>query len=158
MLRNIACGLLRTDFASDDAAPAPGRIVTTPQKAKACRRLVEKLITMAKKGGLANFRRALALLGDKEMVHKLFNDIAPRYAEREGGYTRILHLSDVRLGDAAPQCIFELVEEKTARKKPRAAKTSAKAARKATSRKPAEKKGASDDVPAVDEKAAEPEK
>ncbi len=130
MLRNVACGLLRTDFDPDDPGAGPGRIVTTPQKAKECRKLVEKLITLAKRGGVANFRRAVGMLGDKELVHKLFKEIAPRYAERNGGYTRILHLSEVRLGDAAPQCIFELVEQEPARKKKRAGKA-AKAARKA---------------------------
>lgn len=120
MLRNMAASLLKTDGGSDNP-DNPGRIITTPQKAKACRRLVEKVITLGKKGGLANFRRALALLGDKEMVHKVFAEIAPRYASRQGGYTRILHLAEVRLGDAASQCIFELVEEEIAHK-PRRAK------------------------------------
>ena len=116
-MRNIAANLLRTDGGLEDR-DNPGRIITTPEKAKECRRLVERLVTLAKKGGVANFRRAVALLGDKEMARKLFKEIAPRYAERQGGYTRILHLGDVRLGDAAPQCIFELVEEeiKTDRK------------------------------------------
>lgn len=130
MLRNMASSLLRTDFDPEDPVPGPGRIVTTPRKAKVCRRLVEKLITLAKKGGVANFRRALSLLGDKEMVRKLFNDIAPRYTNREGGYTRILRLAEVRLGDAAEQCIFELVEEELEKKKPRAKKATAKGRRK----------------------------
>lgn len=110
MLRNVAIGLLRSDGGAEDA-DNPGRIITTPQKAKACRRIVERLITLGKKGGLANFRRAMAVLGDKEMARKLFNEIAPRYTDRQGGYTRILHLADTRRGDAAPQCIFELVEK-----------------------------------------------
>jgi len=130
MMRNMASSLFRHE-----------RIVTTPQKAKQCRRFAERLVTLAKKGGLANFRRALALLNDKEMVRKLFSDIAPRFASRQGGYTRILHLADLRVGDSARQCIFELVEEavhkkkaapKKAAKKPRAAKkASAKAAESA---------------------------
>jgi len=137
MIRNVAAGLLRTDFNPDDPVPGPGRIITTPQKAKECRRLVEKLVTLAKAGGVANFRKAFGMLGDKEMVRKLFNDIAPRYAGREGGYTRILHLAEVRLGDAAPQCIFELVEEEV-RKKPSSGKASGKrAAKAAAAEKPA---------------------
>jgi len=75
--------------------------------------MVEKLVTMARKGGLANFRRALAILDDKYIVRKLFREIAPKYRERPGGYTRILHLpsSSRRLGDNAPQVILELVSE-----------------------------------------------
>ncbi len=103
MMRNMAASLFRHE-----------RIVTTPQKAKQCRRFAERLVTLAKKGGLANFRRALALLNDKEMVFKLFNELGPRFANRQGGYTRILHLAEVRVGDAASQCIFELVEDEKA--------------------------------------------
>jgi len=108
MLRNMAASLFRHE-----------RIVTTPQKAKECRRFAERLVTIAKKGGQANFKRALALLGDKEMVYKLFKEIAVRFGTRQGGYTRILHLADRRVGDAARLCIFELTEDlSTARKKP----------------------------------------
>ncbi len=87
------------------------RIKTTPAKAKEIRPTAEKLITLARKGGLANFRRALAILDDKYIVRKLFRTIAPRYQERHGGYTRILHLprSSRRLGDNAPQVIMELL-------------------------------------------------
>jgi large subunit ribosomal protein L17 len=89
------------------------RVRTTPAKAKEVRSMAEKLITLGKKGGLANFRRAHSLLGDKyaDITRKLFEDIAPRYADRPGGYTRILHLSITanRLGDNAPQVIMELV-------------------------------------------------
>ncbi len=106
MMRNMASSLFRHE-----------RIVTTPQKAKECRKFAERLITLAKKGGLANFRRTLALLDDKEMAQKLFKELGPRYASRQGGYTRILHLADLRVGDRARQCIFELVEEEAASKK-----------------------------------------
>ena len=87
------------------------RITTTPAKAKEVRSMAEKLITLGKKGGLAGFRRALAILDDKFIVRKLFREIAPRYADRPGGYTRILRLgrSENRLGDNAPQVIMELV-------------------------------------------------
>lgn len=138
MIKNMAASLFRTDGGAEDA-DNPGRIITTPQKAKECRRLVERVVTLGKKGGVANLRRAIALLGDKEMVHKVFKEIAPRYATRQGGYTRILHLPDVRLGDAAPQCIFELVEEEiTPTKKPRPKKAKAKKEPKAAEEKPQE--------------------
>jgi large subunit ribosomal protein L17 len=155
MLRNMASSLLKTDFDAEDAVPGPGRIVTTPQKAKVCRRFVEKLITLGKKGGVANLRRAISLLGDKEMARKIFNDIAPRYTNREGGYTRILHLAEVRLGDAAPQCIFELVEEEIQKKKPRAKKAPAKTRKKKAAVEAEEK--AVDDTPEEDASAEETE-
>ena len=87
------------------------RIKTTPAKAKEIRAMAEKLITLARKGGLANFRRALAILDDKYVVRRLFREIAPRFKDRPGGYTRILHLpsSSRRLGDNAPQVVMELV-------------------------------------------------
>src|SRR3546814_15199179 len=65
-------------------------IVTTEAKAKALRPIAEKVITKAKKGGLHNHRQVVSYLGDKEMAHKLFSDIGPRYADRHGGDTRIL--------------------------------------------------------------------
>ena len=84
-------------------------ISTTPEKAKEARRLAERLITLGKKGTLAARRRALELLPDKRVIRKLFSEIAPRYTDRQGGYTRILRLGKPRVGDAAPQVIFELV-------------------------------------------------
>ncbi len=83
-------------------------IVTTEAKAKAIRPIAEKLITKAKKGGLHNHRQVVAYLGDKEMAAKLFEDIGPRYAERPGGYTRILKMGP-RQGDNAPMARIELV-------------------------------------------------
>jgi len=87
------------------------RMRTTPAKAKEVRSMAEKMVTLAIMGGLANFRRALAALDDKFIVRKLFQEIGPRYQERPGGYTRILHLSASvnRLGDNAPQVILELL-------------------------------------------------
>ena len=69
-------------------------IVTTEAKAKALRPVAEKVITKAKKGGLHNHRQVVSYLGDKEMAHKLFTEIGPRYADRNGGYTRILKLGN----------------------------------------------------------------
>ena len=83
-------------------------IVTTEAKAKALRPIAEKMITKAKKGGLHNHRQVVAFMGDKEMASKLFNEIGPRYAERPGGYTRILKLGP-RQGDKAPMARIELV-------------------------------------------------
>jgi len=86
-----------------------GRIVTTPQKAKAVRPFAEKLITLARDNTLANFRRALELLPHKATVHKLFEEIAPRYSDRPGGYTRIIRHWKHRIGDNADLVIWELV-------------------------------------------------
>lgn len=83
-------------------------IVTTEAKAKAVRPVAEKLITKARKGGLHNHRQVLAYLRDEEMTHKLMTDVAPRYADRPGGYTRILKLGP-RHGDNAPMARIELV-------------------------------------------------
>lgn len=83
-------------------------IVTTEAKAKALRPVAEKMITKAKKGGLHNFRQVLSYVGDVEMTTKLFDDVGPRYADRPGGYTRILKLGP-RQGDNAPMARIELV-------------------------------------------------
>jgi large subunit ribosomal protein L17 len=83
-------------------------IVTTEAKAKALRPVAEKVITKAKKGGLHNLRQVQSYLGDREMTAKLFDDIGPRYADRNGGYTRILKLGP-RHGDNAPMARIELV-------------------------------------------------
>jgi len=83
-------------------------IGTTEAEAKAVRPIAEKVITKAKKGGLHNYRQVLAYLGDVEMTTKLFEDVGPRYAERPGGYTRILKLGP-RQGDNAPMAKIELV-------------------------------------------------
>src|SRR3712207_457401 len=76
-------------------------IVTTEAKAKALRPIAEKIITKGKKGGLHNYRQVLGFMRDREMTVKLFDEIAPRYADRNGGYTRILKLGP-RHGDNAP--------------------------------------------------------
>ncbi len=82
--------------------------MTTEAKAKALRPVAEKVITAAAKGGLARQRNVVAFIRDKEMTHKLFEEIGPRYADRPGGYTRILKLG-TRLGDNAPMARIELV-------------------------------------------------
>ncbi len=109
-----------------------GRITTTPAKAKEARPFAERLITLAKKGpdDLAARRRAIRLLHDPALVRSLFEDLGVRYKDRQGGYTRILHLSKTRVGDSARQVLFELVEGgapgKSKAARPRAAVVAAK--------------------------------
>ena len=83
-------------------------ITTTEAKAKAMRPVAEKLITKAKTGGVHNHREVVRFLRDREMATKLFDEIGPRYADRNGGYTRILKLGP-RQGDNAPMARIELV-------------------------------------------------
>ncbi len=85
------------------------RIVTTEAKAKEVRRIAERIITLGKAGSLHARRQALATVHNKQTVDKLFGEVAPRYAGRSGGYTRILKLGP-RPGDAAPMAILELVK------------------------------------------------
>ncbi|MFD1627749.1 50S ribosomal protein L17 [Azospirillum griseum] len=85
------------------------QITTTLPKAKELRAIVDKLITLGKKGGLANRRLAYAQLRDDEMVTKLFTVLADRYKDRQGGYTRVLK-AGFRYGDAADMAVFELVD------------------------------------------------
>lgn len=104
-----------------------GRIYTTVAKAKEARSIAEKLITRAKKGGLHNFRYILSILHNKDITKKLLSDIAGRFADRGGGYTRIIRLGGSRwdgegrgefaanrLNDNAKRAILELVVKKTA--------------------------------------------
>ncbi len=83
-------------------------LVTTEAKAKALRPVAERIITKARKGGVHQHRQVVAFIRDKDMAHKLFSDIAPRYEDRAGGYTRILKLGP-RHGDNAPMARIELV-------------------------------------------------
>lgn len=93
------------------------RITTTQAKARRLRPVAEKLITTAKEGTVASRRRALAVVEDPDVIHKLYSDIAPRFAERNGGYTRIIKLGP-RKGDAAPLVLIELVEGAAPETKP----------------------------------------
>jgi large subunit ribosomal protein L17 len=165
LMRNLASALILTerDAEGEDNAPAvKGRIITTIQKAKAVRPLVERVITIARHAlphmeaaeklepegdrhsetwrtwrnsprweewnrtiapVVAARRRALRLLGNKQAVAILFNEIGPRFADRNGGYTRVLRLAKPRLGDAGIRAILELVgkHERKARKAPKPA-------------------------------------
>ena len=98
MYRNLVTDLLSYE-----------KITTTEAKAKEVRGLAEKMITLGKDGGLPSRRRALSFIIDKKIVAKVFDELAPRYAERPGGYTRILKLGP-RLGDGAAMVQLELVE------------------------------------------------
>jgi large subunit ribosomal protein L17 len=97
MFRNITTAVL-----------AHGGVETTEPRAKEARRFVEKMITLGKRGTLHARRQALAYIYDPAVVDQLFDEIAPRYAERPGGYTRVVKLG-ARLGDAAPAARLELV-------------------------------------------------
>jgi large subunit ribosomal protein L17 len=85
-----------------------GRIETTLVKAKAARRMAERMITLGKQGGLANYRQAMAFITREDVAKRLFDEIAPKYAERNGGYTRIIRIGP-RRGDAAEMAIIEMV-------------------------------------------------
>ena len=97
MLKNLTISLVREE-----------QLETTVTRAKELRKFAERMITLGKKGTLADRRRAFAFLRDEEAVAKLFNDLAPKYAERNGGYTRIIKTS-VRKGDSAELAIIALV-------------------------------------------------
>jgi large subunit ribosomal protein L17 len=101
MLANLATSLFQHS-----------RITTTEAKAKRLRPLAERLITFAKRGDLHARRQVLSVIRDKDVVHTLFADIGPRFAERPGGYTRIVKVGP-RKGDNAPMAVIELVEGQT---------------------------------------------
>ena len=97
MLRQLVTDLLEN-----------GKLETTFFRAKEVQPVAEKMITLAKKGGLANYRRALAYITKEDVANKLFKEIAPKYAERNGGYTRVTR-TGARRGDAAEMAVIELV-------------------------------------------------
>lgn len=124
MLRNMSVSLLRHET-----------IRTTLPKAKELRRVVEPLITLAKKDADANRRLAFARLRDADVVEKLFTDLGPRFKARPGGYTRILRMLP-RPGDSAPMALMQLVDgpaSATAEEAPAAAKKSARKKKSASS-------------------------
>ncbi|MBI1207332.1 MAG: 50S ribosomal protein L17 [Azospirillum sp.] len=104
MFANMAAALIKHE-----------QITTTLPKAKELRPIVEKLVTLGKKGGLANRRRAFAVLRDDATVSKLFAALAARYGKRSGGYTRVLK-AGFRYGDAAPMAVIEFVDRDLAAK------------------------------------------
>lgn len=104
LFRNMAAALIKHE-----------QITTTVPKAKELRPYMEKLITLAKRGGLSNRRLAMSRLGDETQLKKLFDILAERYADREGGYTRVIK-AGLRGSDAAPMAVIELVDRDTAAK------------------------------------------
>ncbi|MCH6231763.1 50S ribosomal protein L17 [Microbacterium sp. CFH 31415] len=122
-------------------------IKTTETKAKRLRPLAERLITFAKRGDLHARRRVLSVIGDKEVVHVLFTEIAPLVADREGGYTRITKVGN-RKGDNAPMAVIELVLEPVTPKAKSSKKAAAKPAAPAADEAPE-----ADETPAADEAA-----
>ena len=136
LFRNLVTALLEHE-----------RIKTTDAKAKETRRLTERMITLGKDGSLAARRRALTFVQKRSVVAKLFDDIAPRFKERAGGYTRIIKIG-IRHGDAAPVSVIELVtraadleaaaegEKKKRRGAPRAGKAAAKGGKEAAAKAP----------------------
>lgn len=104
LLRNLAAALIKHE-----------QITTTLPKAKELRPYVEKMITLAKRGGLSNRRLAMSRLGDETQLKKLFEVLAERYSDRDGGYTRVLR-AGVRAGDAVQMAIIELVDRDEAAK------------------------------------------
>lgn len=104
LFRNMAAALIKHE-----------QITTTVPKAKELRPYMEKLITLAKRGGLSNRRLAMSRLGDETQLKKLFDVLAERYADREGGYTRVIK-AGIRSSDAAPIAVIELVDRDEAAK------------------------------------------
>ena len=128
MLANQVCSLIEV-----------GEIKTTIVKAKETKRLAEKMITLGKRGGLHNRRLAISKLRNEEAVKVLFDVVAPKFAERRGGYTRILRLG-TRIGDAAEMCLLQWVENSVPKK---------------TGKRQTKKSEKADDTSAPAEKSAE---
>ncbi|MUL64063.1 50S ribosomal protein L17 [Mycobacterium sp. CBMA 234] len=132
-----------------------GRIKTTDAKARALRPYAEKLITHAKKGALHNRREVMKKIRDKDVVHTLFAEIAPHFADRDGGYTRIIKVEN-RKGDNAPMAVIELVREKTVvSEADRARRAAAAQAKAAEAEAPAEEETSVAEVEAADEGIAD---
>ncbi len=107
MLRNLVASLIERE-----------KVVTTVAKAKEARRLADNMVTLAKRGDLHARRQAVAFLRNKKVVKKLFSELAERFSDRNGGYTRIVKLG-WRKGDSAPMAVLEFVEEKVEDRKER---------------------------------------
>lgn len=135
MFANMAAALVKHE-----------QIVTTLPKAKELKPIVDKLITLGKKGGLANRRLAISRMRDEAQVKKLFDTLAPRYADRPGGYTRVLK-AGFRYGDNAPMAVIELVDRDESAKGADSGDfaedvAEENEAKKAPAKKPAQKKAA----------------
>src|SRR6266508_1385043 len=143
MLANLATSLFRH-----------GKIRTTETKAKRLRPFAERLVTFAKRGDLHARRRVLTVVRDKDVVYTLFDQIAPRFANRPGGYTRIVKIGP-RKGDAAPMAIIELVEELEVEAPKKAAKAPARKAAKAEELDEVEETEATDEADETSAKKAD---
>ncbi|MGV8875707.1 MAG: 50S ribosomal protein L17 [Rhodococcus sp. (in: high G+C Gram-positive bacteria)] len=134
-----------------------GRITTTESKAKRLRPHAEKLVTHAKKGDLAHRREVLKTINNKDVVHKLFAEIGPFFADRDGGYTRIIKTVP-RKGDNSPMAIIELVNEQTvSNEADRARRVKASKAAPAATEAPAEDASDENVVQAVEADATDSE-
>ena len=142
MLRNLVTSLITHE-----------RLTTTEAKAKELRRIADRMITLGKKGNLAAIRKAAQTIRTKEALGKLFNDLAPLFAARNGGYTRIIHYKN-RHGDHAPMAIIEWTES-AAVKEPEKKVTKKKAAENKASEEKAAQKKAAPKKKAVAKKAQE---
>lgn len=130
-----------------------GRITTTEHKARRLRPYAERLITKAKRGDLHARRQVMAMIRDKHVVHVLFTEIGPRYANRHGGYTRITKLGP-RKGDAAPMAVIELVEPLAEQTVAAAEATTRRAAADESAAKESQEKASAEKPPAQPEAAA----
>jgi large subunit ribosomal protein L17 len=130
MYRNLVTSLLEHE-----------RVETTDAKAKEVRRLADRMITLGKKGDLAARRRALSVIRERDVTAKVFGELAERFRNRPGGYTRVLK-SRVRVGDAAAMSIVELVEALDEAPKQKTSSKKASTAKKAPAKKAATKKTA----------------
>jgi large subunit ribosomal protein L17 len=131
-----------------------GRIKTTETKARALRPYAEKLITHAKKGALHNRREVLKKIRDKDVVHALFAEIGPFFADRNGGYTRIIKV-EARKGDNAPMAVIELVREKTVTSEANRARRAAASKKAAPAKAAASDEALAEETTASDEALAE---
>src|SRR5271165_7669907 len=127
-----------------------GRIKTTEPKARALRPYAEKLITHAKKGTLHNRREVLKKIRDKDVVHNLFAEIGPFFADRNGGYTRIIKV-EARKGDNAPMAVIELLREKTVTSEADRARRVSTSRKAAPAEAPAAEEAVAEEVPAAEE-------
>ncbi len=147
MLRNLVTSLFEHE-----------RVETTVMKAKEARRIAERMITLGKRGTLHARRQAASVLMKKSVLKKLFDEIAPKYAKREGGYTRILRVG-YRKGDGAPLAFLELVEGEVTKKKrtekKAPPKTNTKGTQKKIQEKVSKKKGEAKEKTASNEKPVE---
>lgn len=135
-----------------------GKITTTEAKAKRVQPLAERLITKAKKGDLHNRREVMKTIRDKDIVHKLFAEIGPFFADRDGGYTRVVKTTP-RRGDNAKMAVIALVQEKTATSEAEAARGTRFAKdepKPAAPAAPAEETGGSESAAADSAESSEP--